>query len=265
MKRNRKRVRLSARLRSGHPICAYCGGEANSTEADHVPPISMFALRRRPQGLEFSVCSACHEGTRRMDAVAALVARSWPPLETEEERGELGELMGGVLRNVPPVALELARGFAASEQVPDDIRSTLGSPDAILVADFTVRRAILEAFGARLGLAMHYKETGGALAEDGAVWSHVFTNVQNMRGVALPHGLDAALGPPLALMQKGLLAENDFQYAARRLDDHAGVVSFAAFRQSFAVLAVTYPSLEDFPVEVRAEVFRPGFLIGYPV
>jgi hypothetical protein len=261
----RKRTRQSSRLRAAHPNCVYCGGGTTASEVDHVPPIAMFALRRRPQGLEFPVCADCHQGTRKIDLVAALTARSWPNLETDDEREELTEIMGGVLRNVRPVAVELGMGFAVMQPVPEDIQAAIGAGEEVLVTDFTVRRAVLEAFGARIGLAMHYQETGTVLGEAGAVWSRVFTNVDNLRGEALPPSLDEALGPTRALMQKGLRAERDFHYATRALDDHLAVASFAAFRQSFAVLSVTYPRLEDFPEELQAEVFRPGFLIGYPL
>jgi hypothetical protein len=198
-----------------------------------------------------------------MDAVAALTARSWPNLSTDEERDELQRLMQGVLRNVPPVRDEMARGYAAQAAIPDDIAAAVG--DQVHVMDFSVRRAILEAFGARVGLALHYDLTGKPLPEGGAVWTEVYTNVDNIRGDALPTELDGVLGPTLALMQKGLTAENDFHCARRHLDDYAGTVSFSAFRQSFAVLAVCYPLAEDFPTPLHDRLFRPGFLQGFPL
>ena len=230
-----------------------------------MPPKAMFPLKRRPQGLEFATCAPCHKGTRNMDAVAALTARSWPNLETDEERAELQSLMGGVLRNVPPVAFELHLGFATDTPVPEDLQAGVGNEQELVVMDFSVRREVLAAFGARMGMAMYYSTTGRILGEDGAVWSHVFTNVQNMRGEALPSVLDDALGPALALVQKGLRSEEAFQFAVRQLDDHKGVVSFCAFRQSFAVLAVAYPRADDFDGLLQHELFRPGFLIGYPL
>ena len=139
-------------------------------EVDHVPPIAMFTLRRRPEGLEFSACAECHRGTRNMDAVAALTARSWPNLETDAERDELGRLMRGVLKNVPPVADELRRGFVAETPVPEDVRQAVGT-DRVIVMDFSVRRAILEAFGARVGMALHYLKAGSVLPDSGAVWA----------------------------------------------------------------------------------------------
>lgn len=117
-----------------------------------------------------------------MDAVAALTARSWPNLPSDAERDELQALMGGVLRNVRPVAFELERGFAANEAIPEDIQAAVGHGEEIIVMDFTVRREVLSAFGARFGLAMYYQRTSEILGEGGAVWAHVFTNVQNIRG-----------------------------------------------------------------------------------
>ncbi|WP_316357827.1 hypothetical protein [Devosia sp.] len=200
-----------------------------------------------------------------MDAVAALTARSWPNLPSDAERDELQALMGGVLRNVRPVAFELERGFAANEAIPEDIQAAVGHGEEIIVMDFTVRREVLSAFGARFGLAMYYQRTSEILGEGGAVWAHVFTNVQNIRGEALPPALDQALGPALALVQRGLQTEEAFQFATRGLDDHKGVVSFAAFRKSFAVLAVAYERATDFADAMQGDLFRPGFLIGYPL
>ena len=81
----------------------------------------------------------------------------------------------------------------------------------------------------------------------------------------MPKALDGVIGPTIALMQKGLRAEEDFVCAARVLDDYAGTASFAAFRQSFATLAICYRNANDFPEETRLDLFRPGFLAGYPV
>ena len=66
-------------------------------------------------------------------------------------------------------------------------------------------------------------------------------------------------------MQKGLRAEDAFQYAMRPIDDYGGTVSFAAFRQSFAILSIAYLDVADFPAPLHEDVFRPGFLIGYPL
>lgn len=263
MRQRKKRMRLSRQQRRDHPRCVYCGGDAAAEQVDHVPPKAMFAMKRRPEGLEFSACAACHKGTRNIDAVAALTARAWPNLSSEDEREELQSLMHGVLRNVPVVRDELARGFGTNGAVPDDIAGVVGRD--VVVMDFTVRRTILDAFGARIGMALYYKLTGQVLSEAGGVWVRTYSNVENIRGEALPPELDGALGAPLALIQKGLRAEDDFQYAMRLLDDYSGTLCFAAFRQSFATLAVAYPDVAGFPPPMREDLFRPGFLIGFPV
>lgn len=256
--------RLRARQLRLHPHCVYCGGAERADQTDHVPPKAIFKLKRRPEGLEFSTCAACHKGTRNMDAVAALTARSWPNLETDDEREELQRLMGGVLRNVPPVADEIHRGFSFKASVPPEVATAVEGQEVIAM-DFTVRRAVLDAFGARIALAMHYDLTGNALPEQGGVWVRTYTNVENIRGEALPAELDQVLGPTLALLQKGLTAEADFQMARRQLDDYAGTGLFASFRQSFAFLAVAYPDARDFPSPLQEDLFHPGFLIGYPL
>lgn len=256
--------RLTERQLRLHPLCVYCGGSRPAVETDHVPPKAVFKLKLRPQGLEFSACAACHKGTRHIDAVAALTARSWPNLQTEEEREELKRLMGGVLRNVPPVAYELHRGFTSASTVPPELAAVLGGQEVITI-DFTVTRAILDAFGARIALAMHYDLTGRPLPEAGGVWVRTYSNTEQMRGEALPSELGHVLGPTLALMQKGLTAEDDFQFARRHLDDYAGTASFSTFRQSFALLAAAYPDADDFPSSLRDDLFRPGFLVGFPL
>lgn len=66
------------RIRQHQPFCVYCGGTTPIETIEHIPPISMFDLRRRPKGLEFGACYACNHGSRHDDIALAVVSRSFP-------------------------------------------------------------------------------------------------------------------------------------------------------------------------------------------
>jgi len=71
-----------------------------ATTADHVPPIIMFAPRRRPEDLEFGSCEPCNGGTKHADRVAAMVGRSMP--DAKKMEAGLAEM-----KNVPGLLEEM--------------------------------------------------------------------------------------------------------------------------------------------------------------
>jgi hypothetical protein len=53
--------------------CIYCANAPTTVE--HMPPISLFKKRARPQGMEFAACKECNQATRGADLVASFFAR----------------------------------------------------------------------------------------------------------------------------------------------------------------------------------------------
>lgn len=252
-----KRTR-NQRLIAAQPYCIYCGGERIGSQIDHVPPIALFALKRRPEGLEFVACKACHKGTRKADLVAAFMTRFYPDLKTEDEAKELGKLVRGISNNVPTVKFELdgAMKTARADQ-------QIGVHRGAILELGPATSAMLEVFAARMGLAFHFLATGKILPEKGAVAVHTFTNIAAMNG-DFPEEMWTAFPSLWALHQKGLTAHEEFQFGFVEMEDCDGTASIAMFRKSFAVLAICSENAEELGEEYAEHLFRPGFLVGLP-
>src|SRR5579883_432778 len=103
----KQRGKLSQQILSQFPNCIYCGGVIPATTVDHVPPLSVFAGRKRPRGLEFPSCRACNNGARKEDCFIAYFSRVYPDVSTESEKAELRRLARGVDHNFPGLFREL--------------------------------------------------------------------------------------------------------------------------------------------------------------
>ena len=73
------KMRRLERMRQYQPFCVYCGGTTPIETIEHIPPISMFDHRFRPEGLEFGACYACNHN-RRLDAMSLAVASRCLPV-----------------------------------------------------------------------------------------------------------------------------------------------------------------------------------------
>lgn len=109
MPRHGKHTRLRNRVAGPSARCTYCGRSGHLT-VDHVPPISLFDGRDRPEGLEVPACEACHQGTREIDAVASFLSRIFPDPATAIQRADVDRSITGFLRNFQALASELGSG-----------------------------------------------------------------------------------------------------------------------------------------------------------
>ena len=96
MDESKPKRRAHAAVLDGCPWCIYCGGDTPATTVDHVPPIIMFAQRRRPKGLEFGSCEPCNGGTKHADLVAAMIGRSMPDSKMDADREEMKGIFSAV-------------------------------------------------------------------------------------------------------------------------------------------------------------------------
>lgn len=214
-------------------LCIYCSSNA-ATTIDHMPPISMFTRRERPSGLEFPSCEGCNRGARHADLVAALVGRAFSdPLEGAD--GEFQGLLRAISQEVPEALLEMRPPRAHVKLAMRRLGLLEGGG---LRLDGPVVSGHLEAFAARLGLAMHFEHTGLAVPPTGGVAVRVYSNLEVWEGKTPPELADL-LPPPKTLRQGRKSAEGQFLYAARPTDGGRMTLSAASFRQSFAVLAIS--------------------------
>src|ERR1700730_11941095 len=109
----KKKRKSQAALLAGRPGCIYCAGTAIATTIEHMPPISLFEGRQRPQGLEFPACEACNNGTVHSDLVAAMLARTRPDANSEDQRKDVRKIFRALENNLPGLLSEMNPGRAA--------------------------------------------------------------------------------------------------------------------------------------------------------
>src|SRR5438046_2772741 len=92
-------------------------------------------------------------------------------------------------------------------------------------------------FAAKMGLALHYEETGQLIPCTGALRPIWFSNDQFFKD-EIPASLLDVLPAPRTLRQGTKHVEEQFQYSSRLAEDKTFGLYFASFRQSFAVCCV---------------------------
>src|SRR5437763_1066447 len=100
----RQKSRNLASLLKGEARCIYC--DNTPTTIEHMPPITMFRERSRPNGMEFAACDDCNRGTSGADIVAAFYAR----LSQSDNPAMLAEAIG-LRRKMKQVAPGVSEEF----------------------------------------------------------------------------------------------------------------------------------------------------------
>lgn len=244
-----KRTRLR-RLLARHPLCAYCGGAAPAVSVDHCPPIAMFDQRLRPQGLEFPACAECHEGTRHMDLVAAVLSRFLAPSDAAPQQEEISKQIRGLLNNHPEVALLF--DVRSAQPVLFEGRTVYPVP----IRDPERIGRIQDGFTARFGLAMYHEYFGRPAPQNARIAIEWYSNVELFKG-DYPEELIRAIGNPRTLSAGKFCVGPQFRYWVAKPDEHMFAV-FAVFRESFGLLAIIRTD-DNEPLPEDAYVLSPGF------
>lgn len=170
----RRRQTLTERLKA-EPRCIYCAGP-NETE-EHMPPRIMFLRKDRPQGMEFAACEACNGGTSGADAVAAFMAKMRIHEDgTGRHLQENLSLKGTIEQKAPGVLEEL---FDRDDKISNTLVRSPGGilvPSVKVMADGPLLKAYLQAFAAKLAMALYREHIGEALPLDGYVGTAHFLN-----------------------------------------------------------------------------------------
>lgn len=239
------------------PNCIYCGGGTLATTVDHIPATSFFTLNQRPKGLEFPSCTACNHGARDADLVVAIVGRSWPDAVSPAEAAHFKALLTRANRRLPGMVEEMRPPRAAERRTVRE----LGLPEdgGLIRLDGPLVSSHMEAFGARLGMALHYDLTSAILPRDGGVAVRVYSNVDAIRG-NIPD-LEF-LDPPKTLSQGRMASQGEFLYSIKATPGGRRSILYATFRQSFGVVAITSSDAGYFDdkTEGPATIYRPGLL-----
>jgi hypothetical protein len=228
---SKQKRRAHAAVLDGCPSCIYCGGDLPATTVDHVPPIIMFAQRRRPKGLELGSCEPCNGGTKHADLVAAMVGRSLPDSGTDAGRAEMNGIFSAVNNNVPGLLKEMY--LSREEQAVAGWREQDGG---LLRANGPLVSSQMQTYAFKIGFSLYYELTKKVLPKTGGVVARWFSNVDRLDGT-FPQSVFEHLLPPTTLRQGKFEVSDQFEYQWRLAEGERMAMFLATFRRSFAVLA----------------------------
>lgn len=231
----KRRGKLKHQVLAEYPHCIYCGGEVPATTVDHVPPVALFELRRRPRGLEFPACQACNSGGRLDELVAAMLARIYPDSHTEGASEEVRRLITAVNNNCPGLIEEMVPSFRQKKLASRSRGSFLPDSGVLNCRGRLLNRAI-HRFAAKLGYALHFQLIGKPVPPNGAACVWWLTNYQAVKG-DMPHQLLDMMGESQTLRQGSWNVGNQFRYASIGTQEGTMSAHFASFRFSFAICA----------------------------
>lgn len=225
--KNRSRSRTE--ILAGESRCIYCDKPPSTIE--HMPPKCMFSKGQRLSGLEFATCLECNNGTRGADVVAAVFAR----IRRMSSRDD--HLLKEALAFQPTV---IARAPGVWEEVAasQGRRTLMRSRGGVLQQAVVVKpdgprlRSHLNAFSAKLGMALYREHTGHALPMTGSVTFRWFLN----SGLSQQYA-DSMLGmlPVFSNLQQGKRTSNGkFSYRYNS-DERSTVAALSQFYEGLYV------------------------------
>jgi hypothetical protein len=238
------------------PRCIYCANAPSTVE--HIPPISMFRARSRPNGMEFAACINCNNGTRGADLAAAFLARL-----SQDENPDMFKEAVKFRDQVAKVAPELLAEFLRPDKTQIGWFRTAGGIRRRMVRvhmDGPLTQAYLTVFAAKLGMALYREHVGVALPLHGGVQLQCFLNA----GLAQRTG-DALLQklPVFGTNQQGKYMVSE-QFAYRyNCDAKSIVAALVGFHSNLHifVVATSQPEFYHFPISAPHFYFvRPGEL-----
>jgi hypothetical protein len=220
----------------------------------------MFHKKDGPEGYEFPACPSCNGATSGDEQVVALMARVYPDASTPAHDEELGELFKAIGNNRPQVLVEMQpsrRQVRQANSTPwADKYRVAGKPPPVASFGGPLVRQSLKAFARKLFCALHYKECGEVIPQQGLIAWRWYSNVQVLEG-KLPDELTALM----QLAPKGTRANRDlsdqFSYAFVKAGDGDLAAYFATFRLSFAMLGIVSTRGTPLDFVKQSEMLRP--------
>jgi hypothetical protein len=159
-----------------------------------MPPLALFQNRRRPNDLIFPSCVACNHGSKDLDQIVAFLARLHraPAAGAETEPAHFIRAM----RNNYP---EVYTAVYPVDPPPVPLPTSAPKGPLVNVNDPYIHHAIA-LFSAKLGFALHWRETGRVVSLLGGAAGTWFTNWHAVAG-RIPSGLLEAFPEPQTLRQ----------------------------------------------------------------
>jgi len=250
----RQRSRNLAVLLKGESRCIYCGNKPITIE--HMPPITMFKARLRPNGMEFAACDDCNKGTSGADIVAAFCAR----LCQSDSPGMLEEAIG-LRRKMKQVAPGVSEEFDGPSFTRwQRTHSRILRPMIEIRVDGPLTKAYLTAFSAKLAMALYREHIGTPLPLNGGVRTAFFLNA----GLSQKAGerMLEKLPLPGTLRQGSFVVPDQFAYRYNH-DGKSIIAGLAGFNSNLHIVmvATSDSNFYDFPQFAKHLYFvRPGEL-----
>lgn len=250
-----------------HPVCAFCGGKANSTTIEHCPPRAMFQFRSWPEGFEFPSCRPCNHETNDHDLLVAMLAR----MDPFEEKGDIdGAQLGlmrlanrqfpGLFQRMMPSASEARRSNRelGLRPIPGQTHQEAG---AIKVPEEFHQAVCM--LGRKLSKGIYYREVGSPFPDEGCLLLNWFTNTELFRtGKYLVFDLLKELsGTAPQLQRSGVFLNDQFEYKLSISSEKKIFVLQARFGNAFGfvVFGSTLPDeLEKGVTRLREQTQRDG-------
>lgn len=211
-------AKRTAEFLAEHPFCCLCGGTKYATQKEHTPSTQFFAGKWRPQQIVVPACAYCNQSTGSTDQLVAVLARLHARAHHPNEGATLESAICGLQRSLPEVAEELLNVSARQRRSIAKLAAAFDEDyDCLNVGDKT--HAHLQAFGAKLALALHYWEKRRAVPETSGVIVRVWTYANKLEGdEVLSSILIALLGPEKTLFQGTKHVLDQFSYAGASAD-----------------------------------------------
>lgn len=170
----KRRSRNRAEILAGESRCIYCLSEPQNVE--HMPPRSIFGPGQRPSGLEFASCEDCNHASRASDAAASFFARMAPDHVTARDELRKAQGLLGTLSQLAPDFVRELFDRNKEETVWAKGRSKLFGRMHRLTLDGPATTTLMQAFGAKLGMALFREHTGLPLPSGGQVFVQHYFN-----------------------------------------------------------------------------------------
>jgi hypothetical protein len=160
-------------------------------------------------------------------------------------------------RSNPVLYRELKPSFEQEVSASKWIDSNDEAQAALNVSGPLVSRGML-LFGAKLGMALHYNETGAYLPHGGEVGVIWYSNEQALDG-SVPQALFELLPERRTLRQGRVHAQEFFEYSSKETQEGGSSAHWATFGQSFMFYLFVGMELNMSSITPE-QVFRPGCL-----
>ena len=165
-----------------------------------------------------------------------MLGRVYPDGKTEAERNEIARIMHAVNNNNPGLLQEMFPSRRQERKFQNQRGSLPADAAGVLNVNGTRLNKTIQAFGAKLGLALHYVHTGRIVPVDGGVAVRWYSNHDAVTG-QIPDKLFQILGPARTLEQGKWNVADQFNYSFGMGEGGNSAAYFSTFRKSFAVLS----------------------------